>query len=252
MLGLSLLSDLLRLVNHPVPAWSQAAPSVYRTSPSPEPRHGDLVSPLPSPLTPCLCTSLRDQPAPPLTCSLSVRRESGALSSDSALSGTADLLNGNTSSEQQRRANRDSAYWDDGLDTLAARAALETVGESMDLVQYGRQEWRGTTPRATTMRQVRRTGQEVRTGEKEGRRLMGRLSREGPAARRHLVDEPTTIFCDGYDGSMAGMGYACDSALCPQFVHLYGPCFFTEHFLRLFRQQFLRRVASTYCDKRLW
>ena len=111
-------------------------------------------------------------PSPPLTSvivqsrstaddSLSVHRESGALSSDSAVSGSTDRLNGNstsgttTSGEQQRRANRDSAYWDDGLDTLAARAALETVGESMDLVQYGQQEWRGTTPRATTMRQVR-------------------------------------------------------------------------------------------------
>ncbi|XP_043234321.1 uncharacterized protein LOC122387834 isoform X2 [Amphibalanus amphitrite] len=95
----------------------------------------------------------------PLSPVAETHAESGALSSDSAVSGSTDRLNGNptsgttTSGEQQRRANRDSAYWDDGLDTLAARAALETVGESMDLVQYGQQEWRGTTPRATTMRQ---------------------------------------------------------------------------------------------------
>ncbi|XP_037068017.1 ubiquitin thioesterase otulin-like isoform X2 [Pollicipes pollicipes] len=76
--------------------------------------------------------------------------ESGALSSDSAVSGSADRLNGNSC---ERRANRDSAYWDDGLDTLAARAALESVGEAMDLLQYAQQEWRGTTPRAVTIRQ---------------------------------------------------------------------------------------------------
>lgn len=52
-----------------------------------------------------------------------------------------------------QRGQRDSAYWDDGLDTERVCADCRPgVSQPVCLLEYGRQQWAGDTPRADTIR----------------------------------------------------------------------------------------------------